>query len=86
MQPSVNDRERQRTIVTYEQHSGHIEQQINLPRDVCELGARVMVLLQVEGEEQIGLVVSVIITGIKKRTLRTGIAHLVIRNLKQEFD
>ncbi len=69
-----------------EQHGGHIEDQINLPRDICKLGARVMVLLQVNGEEQIGLVVSVIITGIKKFALPPGALYFVIGNLKQEFD
>ena len=52
VQPSVNDRERQGAIVPYEQHGGHIEQQISLPCDVCELGARVMVFRKIEAKNR----------------------------------
>ncbi len=71
----------------YQEHCRHIEEQINLSCDVCELGSRVTVLLQVKGEEQIRLVVSGIIIGMKiQRTLPSCTLDFIIRNLKKEFD
>ena len=54
-QASVDDRERQCTVMPHEKHGGHIEKEVDLTGDVGKLGACVMVLLQVEGEEEIGL-------------------------------
>ena len=69
-----------------EEHSRHVEQEVDFTGDVGKLGTSVVVLLQVEGEEEIGLEVCEVITGIKKkRALRPGVADLVVGELEQKY-
>lgn len=70
-----------------EEHGGHIEEEVDLAGNVSKLGTGVVVLLQVEGEEQIGLVVLKGIPGVEiERALCPSVADFVIGDLKQEFD